>query len=193
MLGKNEIEQDVYLTILRGILGNVQSDSDELLQHLKATALEIESANERAIAIGRDNAVTREMLPRERPIVMLIICSLLAKKMIADLDGGGETEEIALGALCCESMLKQVAGGCLGIQLSSIQGQVQARTLKAKKAADVRHDKPGGNRDKRDAIRKAWASGKYSSRDVCAEQECAALNMSFSTARKALIGVPNPR
>jgi hypothetical protein len=63
---------------------------------------------------------------------------------------------------------------------------------RGKTAADVLHNKPGGNRAKRNLICNAWASGKYSSRDVCAEQECAALNMSFSTARKALIGTPKP-
>lgn len=62
----------------------------------------------------------------------------------------------------------------------------------AKKAAEARHSAPGGARDKAQAIRDAWASGKYSSRDICAEQESAALGMSFSTARKALRGVPAP-
>lgn len=62
----------------------------------------------------------------------------------------------------------------------------------ARHAANTLHSKPGGSREKRDAIRQAWASGKYSSRDICAEQECAALGMSFSTARKALRGTPDP-
>lgn len=41
-------------------------------------------------------------------------------------------------------------------------------------------------------IQKIWASGKYKSRDLCAEQECAALKLSFSTARKALRNTPDP-
>ena len=41
-------------------------------------------------------------------------------------------------------------------------------------------------------IQKIWASGKYKSRDICAEQECAALKLSFSTARKALRNTPDP-
>ncbi len=49
-----------------------------------------------------------------------------------------------------------------------------------------------GNFAKRAAIRDIWASGKYSSRDICAEQECAALGMSFSSARKALRRTPGP-
>jgi hypothetical protein len=66
------------------------------------------------------------------------------------------------------------------------------RSQDAKRAADVRHSKPGGSREKRDQIRQIWASGKYSSRDICAEQECASLNMSFASARKALRNTPNP-
>lgn len=62
----------------------------------------------------------------------------------------------------------------------------------ARAAANARHSKPGGSRDKRQQIRDIWGSGKYSSRDICAEQECAALGMSFSSARKALRGTPGP-
>lgn len=62
----------------------------------------------------------------------------------------------------------------------------------ARNAANVRHNKPGGSRDKRLKIRKLWATGKYSSRDRCAEEECAALDMSFSVARKALRNTPDP-
>ena len=63
---------------------------------------------------------------------------------------------------------------------------------RGRKAADILHGKPGGNRNKHSAIRTAWATGNFSSRDICAEQECAGLNMSFSAARKALRGTPNP-
>ena len=59
-------------------------------------------------------------------------------------------------------------------------------------AANAMHSKPGGHRDKRETIRQLWASGKYADRDTCAEQECGAINMSFSTARKALHNTPDP-
>ncbi|WP_414450674.1 hypothetical protein AB4851_16400 [Burkholderia sp. 22PA0099] len=66
------------------------------------------------------------------------------------------------------------------------------RSDSARRAANARHEKPGGSRDKAAQIRAAWAAGKYSTRDICAEQECAALEMSFSTARRALRGTPDP-
>lgn len=49
-----------------------------------------------------------------------------------------------------------------------------------------------GYLERRVSIREIWASGKYTSRDVCAEQECAVLGMSFSSARKALRNTPEP-
>lgn len=71
-------------------------------------------------------------------------------------------------------------------------GTPQWRKQTAKAAADARHSQPGGSRDKQQQIREIWASGKYSSRDRCAEEECAALDMSYSAARKALQNTPDP-
>jgi len=65
-------------------------------------------------------------------------------------------------------------------------------TRRGENAANARHGKPGGSLEKQETIRALWASGKYSTRDICAEQECAALNMSFSSARKALQNTPKP-
>jgi hypothetical protein len=71
-------------------------------------------------------------------------------------------------------------------------GSPEWRAQVARTAANARHDQPGGSRDKKAEIRKIWASGKFSSRDDCAEQECAALGISYSSARKALRGTPAP-
>ncbi|MCP3679415.1 MAG: hypothetical protein GY782_03755 [Gammaproteobacteria bacterium] len=61
------------------------------------------------------------------------------------------------------------------------------RSQNARNAANARHNQPGGSREKQKKIRAIWATGKYTTRDICAEEECADLNMSFSAARKALI------
>jgi hypothetical protein len=71
-------------------------------------------------------------------------------------------------------------------------GSPEWRSQTARNAANTRHDQPGGSRDKQRQIRDIWASGKYSSRDRCAEEECAALNMSISAARRALRNTPDP-
>lgn len=71
-------------------------------------------------------------------------------------------------------------------------GSPEWRQKTAKSAADALHDRPGGSREKHRRIREVWATGKYTSRDRCAEEECAALDMSFSAARKALRNTPDP-
>ena len=76
--------------------------------------------------------------------------------------------------------------------LRNYAAQQRKKHLDAMNAADALHDQPGGSREKQRLIREAWASGKYTSRDVCAEQECGGLEISFSTARKALRNTPNP-
>jgi hypothetical protein len=77
-------------------------------------------------------------------------------------------------------------------QHASLQKSIALTSSQARNAANALHDKPGGSRDKAAAIKAAWVSGRYSSRDICAEQECAALGLSFSTARKALRGTADP-
>ena len=67
------------------------------------------------------------------------------------------------------------------------------RKLTARAAAHARHGKPGGSHDVQAQMRAIWASGKYTSRDRCAEEECAALDISYSTARKALRNMPDPK
>lgn len=75
------------------------------------------------------------------------------------------------------------------LKWASMQAEASRR---GKKAAEKKHGKPGGSREKREAIRTIWSQGKYSSRDLCAEQECAALEMSWSAARRALRNTPDP-
>jgi hypothetical protein len=76
-------------------------------------------------------------------------------------------------------------------QAESQVGSPEWRKQTAAIAANARHDRPGGSRDKQRQIREIWASGKYSSRDLCAEEECAALGMSYGAARKALKNTPD--
>ena len=76
---------------------------------------------------------------------------------------------------------------------SSEIGTSEWRKQNAKNAAITKHSKPGGSYEKQRQIKEIWATGKYTTRDLCAEQECAALDMSFSTARKALRNTPEPK
>ena len=89
--------------------------------------------------------------------------------------------------------LLAAVGHRLGIAFGQLEGAASAsRRATAKKAAESRHDRPGGTRDKREQIRAIWASGKYATREICAEEEHEALDTSYSTARKALYSTPEP-
>lgn len=60
----------------------------------------------------------------------------------------------------------------------------EARKKASKKATDALHRK---NRERANNIKSIWATGKYSSRDVCAEEEYSGLGFkSFKAARNAL-------
>lgn len=72
-------------------------------------------------------------------------------------------------------------------------GSREWREQTARNAANAKHNQPGGSRDKQQQIRELWATGKYSSRDRCAEEECAGLGMSYKSARNALVNIPNPK
>jgi hypothetical protein len=74
-------------------------------------------------------------------------------------------------------------------------GQVEASYKshhRAKQAVEAKHNKSGGSRELQTKIRAIWATGKFKSKDLCAEQECAALGMSYAAARRALRNQPNP-
>lgn len=61
-----------------------------------------------------------------------------------------------------------------------------------KVASAARFGQPGGTWEKHDKIRQAWLSGEYESRRECAEVMAKKLSISFSAARKVLIGLPGP-
>ena len=105
----------------------------------------------------------------------------LAKKEQETLAAGMEIYNIGMNAVE------------LGKKLIGEQARAKsAATARGTAAANALHGRPGSSRDKQEQIRAAWASGKYASRDLCAEQECAALNMAFGTARRALRNTPAP-
>ena len=64
----------------------------------------------------------------------------------------------------------------------------ELRSNKGRFAAQKKHEKTNAAKE---IMKEFWTSGKYTSRDICAEQEAAGLNLSFSTARKALRNTPN--
>ena len=68
-----------------------------------------------------------------------------------------------------------------------------ANSARSSKSANKGHDKPGGSRDKKQQILDIWDTGKYTSKERCAEEEFRALNVSQSKARKDLRNAPDPK
>lgn len=81
---------------------------------------------------------------------------------------------------------------CISSPKAPPVGSREWRSQNARAAANAKHNKVGGSRDKQEQIRKIWASGKYSTRELCAEEEYEALGMSFAAARKALRNTTDP-
>jgi hypothetical protein len=88
----------------------------------------------------------------------------------------------------------EVVGASRFNELNRKLHEEQKRKSEAgRKAADAKHNKPGGSRDLGEKIRGIWASGKYKSRDICAEEEWRGLGYgSIKAARNALINTPRP-
>ena len=67
------------------------------------------------------------------------------------------------------------------------------RKGRGKKAIEARHDQEGGSRDLKAKIRAIYATGKYLTKDLCAEEEYQALGIKkLGTARGYLTGEPDP-
>ena len=116
-----------------------------------------------------------------------VIVDLVDLPPAAESKDSDETSTLRPEARKRGSLIKSAIG-----QSESQIGSPEWRKQTAAVAANARHDRPGGSREKQRQIREIWASGKYSSRDRCAEEECAALGMSYAAARKALKNTRDP-
>ena len=178
-----------YLLLLEESLLNVATDVPELVNHLGAQFSEILALSDLDGAVIKSGVILDQ---RNMALQNLGVAHRLSEKTLMDLAQGAETEWIVLCAMECQRLVKRVAGWCLGVELGNTKAEISARSDAARKAADVLHNRPGGNREKSTAIRAAWATGIFTSRTRCAEEECAGLGMSYDAARKALRNTPAP-
>jgi hypothetical protein len=201
-----KVEIKALDAILNIGLDGLLSDANELKVHLIITESEIEVASDLIDRLQRNEIQLHALSPHiQSPRQYLVFRWLKSVKLASNMrnefqkcNTPSDSFAKAAGAFLAQQYLTKVVGGGLGLQLSTNTKLEQVIDLHMKKksqigktAADARHDAPGGAREKQAAIKEIWDSGKYSSRDICAEQECAALGMSFSTARKALRKTPN--
>jgi hypothetical protein len=150
------------------------------------------STEERQIFIATKKKFLAEFLTFEQAIDSLAFYISYAEDVkisFANLKALARKQEknqiLTIDDLCIWSELIADFADFQSAKVVSLMNQSSDR---GKAAAEVRHGKPGGSRDKRQAMLDSWASGKYSSRNTCAEEECAGIGLSFSKARKHLIG-----
>lgn len=126
----------------------------------------------------------------------LLICEKMINSLLFALVNRLLERDAMKDALDQDLTKLRQAGTTIEGKMRHYEGQLKGRevqkTMHAKNAIDARHSQPGGSREKRKKIQSIWASGKYSTRDRCAEEEYDALGMSRGVARKALHGTPNP-
>ena len=141
----------------------------------------------------------RQWISLDAAIEMLAVY-MIAEEVNAQIMDEVQESANKLGVLAkAESQkrteLEGFTGPAIRLVNASLARLVKVRTdlsKTGKVAANALHDQPGGSRERNASICALWASGKYSDRDRCAEEECAALNMSFSAARRALRNTPKP-
>ncbi|WP_249975265.1 hypothetical protein [Vreelandella olivaria] len=139
-----------------------------------------------------------EALQEDALAIMNMVATTFLESRWADTDSGIDPD---LAKSARESLVRMYILGTQATRLALItssndSGKEFERKLiseLARKAVNARHNKPGGSRDLKEKIRSIWATGKYSSRDICAEEEWAAVGYkSFSAARKALRNTKDP-
>jgi hypothetical protein len=168
-------------------------EEDRKIEFEKNVALKIEFVEKIKHSMSEDDFL--------RTIALIFMQSEEMETEIDILNSRIGKHELALGLFSSESntltaemreaIIQDMAKSNNRIANALVKGvklRSAAQGRKGGKAKDVNT----GSHQKRENIREIWATGRYTSRDICAEQECAALNMSFSTARKALRGTPEP-
>jgi hypothetical protein len=76
--------------------------------------------------------------------------------------------------------------------LTHERGPTATRIRKRDQASAAANKKNATAQAARATIRAAWASGKYLTKEACADAECDAAQVSFYTAKKALRNAPMP-
>ena len=84
------------------------------------------------------------------------------------------------------------AGLTLQVAIAVVRELQVITSNKGKVSVARRHDAPGGSHEMAGEVRKEWASGKYKSRNQCAEKVHEKMGMSFKAARNALVGISKP-
>jgi hypothetical protein len=200
---KSQLRIEERATLIRLSLNGVKADAARLLAHLEFNSDEVQSTVDKTHEMTLHGQVT--VGDRQKAVFALTTAKRCAENALEALPlscAQYVLQPLALAALLdvttafafvAQRLIAEAAGYCLGLQLGAVEAAPRlARIATARSGAEALHSKPGGSRSKREAIREIWATGKFDTRNACAEQECDALGMSYETARRALRNTPRP-
>lgn len=133
------------------------------------------SAEEWARKILPDADVTTDYESKERYAQEILWGIASAREAIAK----GDAVKAAIAALRVGELIERAR--------IKFEREPAHKSETAREAVNARHNKPGGAKERREKIRAAWASGNYTSKNICAEEEYDACGYtSAEAARKAL-------
>lgn len=78
------------------------------------------------------------------------------------------------------------------VSVEERQAHRELRSIDGGNYVNRRHDQPGGSRENAAAIRAAWATGEYQTKNQCAAAVCEALGLSLERAAAHLNGQSDP-
>ncbi len=80
--------------------------------------------------------------------------------------------------------------------VSYTMGETAAKVIESDKRSKTAHkgaeEKNVKNKENKRKMLEIWATGKYTNRTICAEQECEGLGLIYATARNYLTNAPEP-
>lgn len=180
-----KILADELNSALRSLEGLAPEQRTELLRRYQRNRMKM------IAAVGLDNVNARveglELIPFEHHDNIRRLDEAFQK--LRHYNNGGAEDYVAADV---ERTINHIRGREIDVETGAEVGSKEWRSSVAKHAAVTRHSQSGGSHDKRQKVRELWATGKYRSREQCADLVCSELGISRTTARKALNNTPDP-
>lgn len=171
-------------------------DVARVLRKLDLTQAPIHLSPSFSVEFNEDDAArhARRYAPSADANVIWSVARQALRLWAANGEGvEGLQREIAIGsvdALTLAVLLSMtLEAGAVLADCASRMSNTVAGKYEGSGGGDAKSEKSGGNRQ-RAHVRAAWASGRFSSKAKCAEQECG--SFSPETAKGWLKGAPNP-
>ena len=186
---KSGLSQDEIIPIIKGIA--VLYRLDQFISRTMESCKKVFDESELGIVFDSMKKF-HEKVERENKIAQEIV-DAMKKETLEEFDARIESTKITSGiilqiAILSDKQAQEAASEKINERIES--GIKQKQKEIASLGGKAKGEK---NKGKKQKIIQIWLSGKYDTRDICAEEEYATLKFkSFRMARNALINTPNP-